>query len=665
MIRNKFATVGLSLALGLSMVAPVSAVTVAELQAQINALMAQLSALQGGSSASTGTQITSDLTVGSTGAQVSALQSSLVSQGHLVMPAGVAMGYFGSLTKAAVQKWQAANGVPPTGYFGPMSRAKYNTSAGTGSTSTTVGSTASITTPGVEGTITVTKNPSPASGTKVYEGSSKVAVLGIKLEAKGSDMKIERIKLDLDETGNTATVDSQFYTKFAQKVYIMDGSTVLASADLSSSTVVEESNEISITLAGMSLIVPKDSTKVLTVALDARSSWDSTYDTDTWTVGVPAEGVRAVDGVGVNQYGPATGNAFSNSVSSEGDLAESATLTVSTDSDTPKDMEKVCTLSSTEDECDGLELLRFNIRAEKDSVKVTDLDVRLSKTDSTGGGATTTTGYLYDGGTLVGSATLLNQSGSKAATFSNIDYVVPKDTTKTLTFKIDVKDTTIAASTYTASTTASDFTSENSAGTSATVSGNGVGESITVRKIGPEFTLVSAGTPAYTAAQGFAGATSSAKVDFVIRMKAVGGDIVFGDSASTTYPLIVLGTSNGATASSSVLYRGGAAVSGGTHAATAEYVASSTSITVPSGLTATTSNSWTLSEGNTVDIPVSMVFNGRFTDSLGNTGAITTGAWAVQINRLQWATPSDVGERHISDFMSGNSTWRSGTVTMP
>ncbi len=665
MLKARIATIGLSLALGLSMVAPASAVTVAELQAQINALMAQLSALQGGTT-SVGTTFTADLTVGSTGAQVSALQQVLVSNGYLVMPSGVAMGYFGSLTKSAVMKWQAAVGLPSTGFFGPMSRAKLNGSTGATGTvpGTTIGGVTSgtISTPGVEGTVTVTKNPSPASGTKVYEGDVKKAVLGIKLEAKSSDIKIERIKLDLDETGNTATVDSQFYTKFAQKVYIMDGSTVLASADLNSSTVVEESNEISITLSGMSFIVPKDTTKVLTVALDARASWDSTYDTDSWTVNVPAEGVRGVDGAGVNQYGPAAA-LTAQSITSEGELAESATLTVSTDSNTPKDMEKVCTLSSTEDECDGLELLRFNVRAEKDNVLLTDLDVSVQKTGT--GGATTTNGYLYDGSTLVGSATLYNQSGASSARFSDIDFSIPKDTTKTLTFKIDVQDTTVAASTYSASTTASLFTSENSAGTTATVSGNGVGESIVVRKIGPEFTLVSAGTPAYTAAQGFAGATSSAKVDFVIRMKAVGGDIVFGDSASTTYPLIVLGTSNGATASSSVLYRGGAAVSGGTHANTAEFVASSTSITVPSGVTSTTTNSWTLSEGNSVDIPVSMVFNGRYTDSLGNTGAITTGAWAVQINQLQWATAADVGERHVSDFMSGNSAWRSGTVTMP
>ena len=94
---------GASLFLG-AFVPMAGAVTIAELQAQINALMAQLAVLQG-STVPAGTTFTQNLTVGSRGAEVIALQQVLVSQGHLVMPAGVAMGYFGSLTKAAVAKW--------------------------------------------------------------------------------------------------------------------------------------------------------------------------------------------------------------------------------------------------------------------------------------------------------------------------------------------------------------------------------------------------------------------------------------------------------------------------------------------------------------------------------------------------------------------------------
>lgn len=614
-----------------------------------------------------GAAITSDLTIGSTGSQVVALQSALVAQGHLVMPAGVAMGYFGSLTKAAVMKWQAANGVSNTGYFGPISRAKFNGTAGATGTvpGTTIGGgtvvVGVITTPGVEGTITVSKNPTPGSGVKLYEGASKVGVLGLKLEAKTSDIKIERVKLDLDVSAGGG-VDTDLFRKIAQKLYIMDGSTVLGSVDLSNATVVEDGTDFFITVAGLSYVVPKDSTRVLTVALDARSTWDSAFDTDTWTITVPVEGVRGVDGAGVNQYSPAT--AFSNNFTSEGDIADSAQLIMSTNGSTPQDQEKICTSGADEDECNALELLRFDVRGEKDNVVLTDLSVSLMKGGT--GTATATTAYLMEGSTVIGSETILNWNGATSVIFDDIDYSVSKDSTKTLSFKIDITDATIAASSFSASTTASLATAENSVGTSITESGSATGETVVVRKVGPEFSLVSKSIT-YTPSGGFAGATSSAKADFTIRMKAVGGDIVFGDSASTTYPLVVLGTPTGATASSSVIYRGGAAVSGTTVANSLVYVASSTAITVPSGVTATTTNSWTLSEGNTIDIAVSMVFNARSGVGTvqGDGSEITTGAYAVQINQLFWATASDVGERHASDFMSGNSAWRTGTVTLP
>ncbi|MCL5006532.1 MAG: peptidoglycan-binding protein [Patescibacteria group bacterium] len=66
---------------------------------------------------------TRDLTLGSTGADVTALQQMLISSGYLKMPSGVAYGYFGQLTREAVAAWQKANGItPPIGYFGPKSR---------------------------------------------------------------------------------------------------------------------------------------------------------------------------------------------------------------------------------------------------------------------------------------------------------------------------------------------------------------------------------------------------------------------------------------------------------------------------------------------------------------------------------------------------------------
>ena len=66
----------------------------------------------------------SDLMVGGKGGNVVWLQTWLESKGYLVMPQGVAKGYFGMLTKRALMTYQGEVGLPSTGYYGPRTRAK-------------------------------------------------------------------------------------------------------------------------------------------------------------------------------------------------------------------------------------------------------------------------------------------------------------------------------------------------------------------------------------------------------------------------------------------------------------------------------------------------------------------------------------------------------------
>ncbi len=77
----------------------------------------------------TPTVFTRDLTIGSTGSDVTALQNILVTKGFLAMPAGVAKGSFGTATQAALARYQASLGIyPANGYFGQTTRAKVNLS---------------------------------------------------------------------------------------------------------------------------------------------------------------------------------------------------------------------------------------------------------------------------------------------------------------------------------------------------------------------------------------------------------------------------------------------------------------------------------------------------------------------------------------------------------
>jgi len=148
---KKISAVGLSLTVavwlsGAALVLPVAqGATIEELQAQISALLTQIQALQAQLGSATGSSsvsvpsITRDLTLGVKGADVKELQEFLNAQGYTVASSGAGSAgseteYFGSLTKAALAKFQAAKGIsPPAGYFGPITRSYLSSMAvGTG-----------------------------------------------------------------------------------------------------------------------------------------------------------------------------------------------------------------------------------------------------------------------------------------------------------------------------------------------------------------------------------------------------------------------------------------------------------------------------------------------------------------------------------------------------
>ena len=114
---------GLVLVLAVVLAASASAMTEAEIMAEIE----RLSTLLGGDVSTSGScdmeSFDKDLTVGSKGDDVERLQMFLEDYGVFTLPAGADYGYFGSLTKAAVASYQKENGISPAvGYFGPITR---------------------------------------------------------------------------------------------------------------------------------------------------------------------------------------------------------------------------------------------------------------------------------------------------------------------------------------------------------------------------------------------------------------------------------------------------------------------------------------------------------------------------------------------------------------
>lgn len=593
------------------------------------------------------TTFSSNLTVGSTGSEVVALQNWLINNGYGIpsIQSGAATpGYFGAQTKSAVAAYQKAVGLPAFGYFGPMTRAKiaggttttggttavacpagYTCTAIPGTTTGTtpvVGTQTGITTPGIEGSMTVTSGP--VSGSTAYEGDTMVPILAFKAEAKTSDIAIQRIKLDLG-------TNTKIYNKIYSKVYVTDGTATLASIDLNSSTVVKNGSRYEITIPGINYVVPKNTVKTLVIKADVRSTID-TGDLASYTVSLAASGVRGVDGAGIDQYAPTLVTDVSKGITISGSLSESAQLTLATDSSSPLTQTFVASQGSDNNELDKLTLLVFTLKADKDDVKVTDLVATITST----GPATASTTYLFDGSTLVDS---VSNSGT-TATFTE-DFVVPKGTTKTYSLKVDVRGATSAATTFTASVTNANVTAENTIGDTVTnKSGSATSANILARKSGPEITLAGTTISKSTVTNSDV-STTTGSVTFNLRIKALGDAIRFGtQAASSTFTFGI--------------YKNNVKVT--------TFVASSTTFSIPdnaniSGLGAT--DAFEIPRDQEVLVPATFTFDNRLV-----TGALlgTTDQYKVGLEGVNWTTATAPTSVQSSTFMAGQNAWRSGIV---
>ncbi|HEY4499600.1 MAG TPA: peptidoglycan-binding protein [Candidatus Paceibacterota bacterium] len=171
--------------------------TVAELQAQIAQLLSQITALQSQLNSSTTTTSSSavpaslltsgNLTVGSKGAAVMDLQKFLNSNGYQIAASGAGSPgneteYFGSLTKAALAKWQAAMSISPaSGFFGPITRAKLSTVT-TSTSSTTTTTTTTTTAPAGTG-LTVTLDSVQPTATIAPQNATRIPFTKLRLTA--------------------------------------------------------------------------------------------------------------------------------------------------------------------------------------------------------------------------------------------------------------------------------------------------------------------------------------------------------------------------------------------------------------------------------------------------------------------------------------------------
>jgi hypothetical protein len=250
------------------------AATIASLQAQIASLTAELNTA--GTTTSTGTttgaatyNFTSDLTVGSTGSAVMALQKFLIGQGDLVLATPTT--YFGSMTQAALAKYQAKNNITPSvGYFGPKTRAYVNslsTTSTTTTTTTTTGCTTAFNPTTGQPCTTTTTGVTAATGAAMSIGLDAYTPGSANVAAGAVNTPV--LKLDFTAGATPVTVTNLVLTRTGlsqdsdlDNVYLYSGATKLASNLGFNNGAITFSNG-----AGL-FTVPANSTMVVTVTAD-------------------------------------------------------------------------------------------------------------------------------------------------------------------------------------------------------------------------------------------------------------------------------------------------------------------------------------------------------------------------------------------------------------
>ncbi len=427
-----------AVAMILSLFAPAAkAQTTEELQKMINDLMAQIAALESGSTTTSSASVcpytwTRDLKTGATGADVKMLQSFLNADADTRVAAtgagstGMETETFGPATAAAVSKFQVkyradiltpAGLVNPTAYFGPSTRAKANALCVTSTTPDEEDEDTDEDTEDVElsgeGSLDVLEIDD-ASDSDVEEGAEDVEIAQLTIEATDGDIEITRLDISLENDGSNSDDPWDVFETISLWV---DGEMI---ADVAADDKDEylDDNDGSLRFTGFSLVAMEDEEIEVTVAATIAGSVDNL--SEDWTV--TADAVRYFDADGV-----ASDDSTTDDLGGPGDATvtvvaagDGEELKFSLSSDNPDATDIVVDDNST---TDGVTVMEYTIEAQEGDITLNELWVNLTTGTENVGDVVDDISIEIDGQTIKDEAT------TTSATSVNFMFDVDGDVT--------------------------------------------------------------------------------------------------------------------------------------------------------------------------------------------------------------------------------------------
>ena len=315
----------------------------------------------GAQTATASATFTRDLTIGSTGADVTALQNWLINKGYAI--AAGATGYFGAQTQAALAKYQAAKNISPAaGYFGPITRAAVAADGGStgGSDDSDDDSDNGGDLSGGEadlGEADLVREESSGN-----EGEAEVEVFTVEFDVDDADARVERMEITASSTNST--LSNNPWDFFDRVSVWVDGDEV-AEMDVDSRGDWDEEDgqgddEYVLNLTGLDIDVEEGDQAEITVAFDIAGNIDTADLAQDWVFSIDTDGIRAVDGEGIQHYTD-SGN---DTVTFGFDAEDNGDLRIQTNSDDP---DASILVADDEDESDEYTVFVFDIENRGDA----------------------------------------------------------------------------------------------------------------------------------------------------------------------------------------------------------------------------------------------------------------------------------------------------------